>query len=61
MDCPIREKDDQSDSSIWSEKLKRMGENEGQATLGAQGGENNSSTEDMLSLRYFLGFQVVLG
>lgn len=61
MDCPIRETDDQSDSSIWSEKLKRMGENEGRATLGAQGGENYSSTEDMLSLRYFFGFQVVLG
>jgi len=29
--------------------------------LGAQGGENNSSIKDMLSLRYFSGFQVGLG
>lgn len=56
-----KERDGQNDSNIWSEKLKRMGENEGRPTLGVQGGENNSSIEDMLSLRYFSGFQVGLG
>ena len=41
-------------------ETKRMGKHEGRATLGRQGRENNSSVEDMLSLRYFLGFQVEL-
>lgn len=29
---PVRERDGQSDSDVWFEKLKRMGENDGRAT-----------------------------